>query len=53
MDSGAVAAIVALFVTAMALVVAFAQVAQQYIATADFIRKCDSTVYGPLPGKGQ
>lgn len=53
MDSGTIAAIVALFVAAIALLVAFAQVAQQYIATADLIRKCDSTVYGPLPGKGR
>jgi hypothetical protein len=35
-----------------ALLVACAQDVQQYVATADLMRKCDSIVYGPLPGKG-
>ena len=53
MDAGTIAAIVALVVALFALLVAFAQVIQQYVATADLMRKCDSIVYGPLPGKGR
>jgi hypothetical protein len=53
MDSGTIAAIVALVVAGIALLVAFAQLAQQYIGTASLIRKCDSIVYGLLPGSGR
>ena len=53
MDDGTIAAIVALVVALIALLVAFAQVIQQYVATADLMRKCGSIVYGPLPGKGR
>jgi hypothetical protein len=53
MDAGTISAIAALVVAVVALVIAVAQVAQQYIATADLMRKCDSIVYGYLPGKGR
>lgn len=53
MDSGTIAAVAALSVVVITLVVAFAQVVQQYIGTAGLMRKCDSTVYGPLPGRGR
>lgn len=49
-DSGTVAAWVAFAVAAFALVIALAQVAQQYLATAQSIRKCDRFVWGPMPG---
>src|SRR6266542_50925 len=53
MDSGSIAAIAALIVAMVALLVAVAQVVQQYIGTAYLMRKCDSSVYGPLPGRGR
>lgn len=52
MDPGTISAIVALVIALLALFVAFAQVVQQYMATADLMRKWDSIVFGPLPGKG-
>lgn len=48
-----IAAIAALVVALVAALVAFAQVSQRYLGTADLIRKCDSIVYGPPPGKGR
>lgn len=50
MDSGDIASIVALVLAVFALLVALAQVAQQYIATAQNMRKCDKSVWGPMPG---
>jgi hypothetical protein len=49
-DPSAFAAWVALGVAAFALLVAFAQVLQQYISTGHAIRKCDKAVWGPMPG---
>ncbi len=43
----------ALDVALVAGLVALVQVAQQYAGTANLIRKCDSVVYGPLPGRGK
>jgi hypothetical protein len=48
-----IVAIAALVVALVAGLVAVAQVAQQYLGTAALIRKCDSIVYGPLPGRGK
>jgi hypothetical protein len=53
MDPGTISAIVALAVALIALLVAFAQVAQQYVSTAQLMRKCDSIVFGSLPGGGK
>ena len=50
MDSGDAASLVALIVALFALFVALAQVTQQYFATAQNMRKCDKSVWGPLPG---
>lgn len=44
LNAGTISAIAALLVTLMALLIAFAQVAQQYAATVDLMRKCDSIV---------
>lgn len=46
-------AVAALAIALVAALVAFAQVAQQYIGTANLLQKCDSVVYGPLPGRGR
>lgn len=51
MDSGDAASLVALVVALFALLVALAQVTQQYFATAQNMRKCDKSVFGPMPGK--
>lgn len=48
-----ITAVAALAIALVAALVAFAQVAQQYIGTASLLRKCDSIVYGPLPGRGR
>ncbi|KAL9634773.1 MAG: hypothetical protein Q9204_002866 [Flavoplaca sp. TL-2023a] len=53
MDSSTAAAIAAVAIAVLAFVVAFAQVLQQYFATASLLRLCDSVVYGPLPGRGR
>jgi hypothetical protein len=51
MDSSTVAAWVAFLIALLALVVALAQAVQQYLATSLTIRKCDKTVWGPMPGR--
>ncbi|KAL9038310.1 MAG: hypothetical protein Q9180_003216 [Flavoplaca navasiana] len=53
MDPSTAAAIAAVAIAVLAFVVAFAQVLQQYFATATLLRLCDSVVYGPLPGHGR
>jgi hypothetical protein len=53
MDPGTISAIVALAVALIALLVALAQVAQQYVSTAGLMRKCDSIVFGQLRGGGK
>lgn len=51
MDNGAVTSFVALAIALFALFVALAQVTQQYIATGQNMRKCDRSVWGPMPGQ--
>ena len=46
LDAGTISAVAA-------LVIAVAQVLQQYFVTGQLIRLCDSVVYGPLPGQGR
>ncbi|KAL6816231.1 hypothetical protein V8C40DRAFT_277211 [Trichoderma camerunense] len=49
-DSGTIAAWAALAAALLALVVALAQAAQQYAATAQDMKKCEKSVWGPMPG---
>ncbi|KAL7786857.1 hypothetical protein V8C43DRAFT_289637 [Trichoderma afarasin] len=49
-DSGTIAAWAALAAALIALVVALAQAAQQYAATAQDMKKCERSVWGPMPG---
>ncbi|KAK4085170.1 uncharacterized protein Triagg1_160 [Trichoderma aggressivum f. europaeum] len=49
-DSGTMAAWAALAAALLALVVALAQAAQQYAATAQDMKKCERSVWGPMPG---
>jgi hypothetical protein len=49
-DSGDIAAWAALAAALLALVVALAQATQQYVATAQNMRKCEKSVWGPMPG---
>ncbi|CAH0051583.1 unnamed protein product [Clonostachys solani] len=49
-DSGTIAAWAALAAALLALVVALAQASQQYVATAHSMRKCEKSVWGPMPG---
>ncbi|QYT02235.1 hypothetical protein H0G86_009241 [Trichoderma simmonsii] len=49
-DSGTIAAWAALAAALLALVVALAQAAQQYAATAQDMKKCERSVWGPMPG---
>src|SRR5438552_2496076 len=53
MDTGTVAAVAALAIAIFALVIALAQVLQQYFVTGQLIRLCDSVVYGDMPGQGR
>lgn len=53
LDPATSAAIAALAVAAVALLIATAQVLQQYFITGQLIRLCDSVVFGVLPGKGR
>lgn len=49
-DAGTIAAWAALAAALLALVVALAQAVQQYVATAQNMRKCEKSVWGPMPG---
>lgn len=49
-DEGTIAAWAALAAALLALVVALAQVAQQYAATAQDMKRCEKSVWGPMPG---
>ncbi|KAH6843154.1 hypothetical protein B0I37DRAFT_448508 [Chaetomium sp. MPI-CAGE-AT-0009] len=49
-DSGDIAAWAALTAALLALIVALAQATQQYVATAQNMRKCEKSVWGPMPG---
>ncbi|PQE32230.1 modin protein [Rutstroemia sp. NJR-2017a WRK4] len=51
-DASTISAVAALVVASFALLVALAQVLQQYFVTGQLIRLCDSVVFGPLPGQG-
>jgi hypothetical protein len=51
-DASTSAAVAALIVACFALLMASAQVLQQYFITGQLIRLCDSVVFGPLPGQG-
>ena len=52
LDVSTASAIVAVVIAVTALVVALAQVVQQYLVTGQLIRICDSVVYGKMPGQG-
>lgn len=49
-DSGDIAAWAALAAALLAVVVALAQATQQYVVTAQNMRKCERSVWGPMPG---
>ncbi|GAP93098.1 hypothetical protein SAMD00023353_10400240 [Rosellinia necatrix] len=49
-DAGTIAAWAALAAALLALLVALAQATQQYVATAQSMRKCEASVWGPMPG---
>ncbi|KAF3076385.1 hypothetical protein CFAM422_001472 [Trichoderma lentiforme] len=49
-DQGTIAAWAALAAALLALVVALAQAAQQYAATAQDMKRCERSVWGPMPG---
>ncbi|KAI0874973.1 hypothetical protein GGS24DRAFT_489656 [Hypoxylon argillaceum] len=49
-DAGTIAAWAALAAALLALLVALAQAIQQYVATAQSMRKCEASVWGPMPG---
>ncbi|KAH0526653.1 hypothetical protein TsFJ059_009950 [Trichoderma semiorbis] len=49
-DSGTIAAWAALAAALLALVVALAQATQQYAATAQDMKRCEKSVWGPMPG---
>jgi hypothetical protein len=49
-DAGTIAAWAALAAAVLALLVALAQAIQQYVATAQSMRKCEASVWGPMPG---
>lgn len=51
-DASTFATIVALFVATCALIIALAQVIQQYAGTGQILRICDSTVFAGAPGGG-
>lgn len=52
-DPSTIASIIACIVAGAALLIAGAQVAQQYISSGPLIRLCDSYVFGPMPGGGR
>lgn len=52
-DASTISAVAALVVACFALLIAVAQVLQQYLVTGQLIRLCDSVVFGPLPGQGR
>ncbi|KAK4443618.1 hypothetical protein QBC34DRAFT_416673 [Podospora aff. communis PSN243] len=49
-ESGTMAAWAALGAAIVALLIALAQATQQYVATAQNMRKCEKSVWGPMPG---
>ncbi|KAJ4854992.1 uncharacterized protein T069G_10550 [Trichoderma breve] len=49
-EEGTIAAWAALTAALLALAVALAQAAQQYAATAQDMKKCKKSVWGPMPG---
>ncbi|KAI0465550.1 hypothetical protein F4859DRAFT_377378 [Xylaria cf. heliscus] len=49
-DAATIAAWAALAAAILALLVALAQAIQQYVATAQSMRKCEASVWGPMPG---
>lgn len=51
MNANTTAAWVAFIVATLALLIALAQDAQQYVATGHSMRKCDKSVCGPMPGQ--
>jgi hypothetical protein len=53
LDPATISSLTALAIALLALLVALAQVVQQYLVTGQLIRLCDSVVFGPLPGKGR
>ena len=52
LDASTLATIVALIVACFALLVALAQVTQQYVGTGQLLRICDTTVFAGAPGGG-
>ncbi len=52
MDAATAASIAALAVAIVALVIATAQALQQYFIAGQLVRRCDSVVFGDLPGEG-
>ncbi|MCJ1261110.1 hypothetical protein MMC22_000974 [Lobaria immixta] len=52
-DASTDAAVAALLVAFVALIVTSAQAVQQYLASGQLIRICDSVVYGKMPGQGR
>ncbi|KAL8747614.1 MAG: hypothetical protein Q9190_000549 [Brigantiaea leucoxantha] len=53
LDANTSTALSALVVALIALGVAVAQAAQQYVVSGQLIRICDSVVYGKMPGQGR
>ena len=53
LDANTSTALSALVVALIALGVAVAQAAQQYLVSGQLIRICDSVVYGKMPGQGR
>ena len=51
MGSAAAAAWVAFIIGLLGVLVALAQVVQQYVSTAAKLRMCDTLVWGPMPGR--
>lgn len=52
-DASTGSAVAALLVAFVALIVTSAQAVQQYLASGQLIRICDSVVYGKMPGQGR
>ena len=53
LDPATTASVAALVVACVAMLIATAQVLQQYFVTGQLIRLCDSVVFGPMPGQGR
>ena len=53
LDTSTIAAIAAVVVAVVALLIAGAQVAQQYVGSGPSLRLCDRYVYGSMPGGGR